>query len=118
MFGRYGRNTNSQREKQTRKSREAGRQNARQYTFTKLVHVCLSLQMAKVFEKVLRADVLGGAGLLKGQLSTDPRGRFKLGKLGGGGRGVSGVYQCSSKSAFSKLQFGQGTELTVKNNYV
>lgn len=41
--------------------------------------------MAKVFEKVLRADVLGGAELLKGKLSTDPRGRFKLGKLRGGG---------------------------------
>lgn len=44
--------------------------------------------MAKVFEKVLRADVLGGAELLKGKLSTDPRGRFKLGKLRGGGCSV------------------------------
>lgn len=86
MFRRYGRNTSSQGEKQTRKYREAGRQNARQYNFTKLVHVCLSLQMAKVFEKVLKADVLDGADLLKGKLSTDPRGRgrFKLGKMGGG----------------------------------
>lgn len=115
MFERNGRNTSSQGEKQTRKSREAGRQNARRYNFTKLVHVCLSLQMAKVFEKVLKADVLGGVGLLNGKLSTDPRGRYKLGKLGGG---LSGVYQCSSTSAFSKLQFGQGTELTVKNNCV
>lgn len=72
----------------------------------------LSLQMAKVFEKVLRADVLGGTGLVNRKLSTDPRGRFKFGKPG---EGFSGVYQCSSTSAFSKLQFGQGTELTVKN---
>lgn len=67
--------------------------------------------MAKVFEKVLRADVLGGAGLLNGQLSTDPRGRFKTWKTGG-------RIQYSNTSTFSKLQFGQGTELTVKNNCV
>lgn len=75
MFGRNGRNIGSEGGKQTRRSREAGRQNSRQCNFTKLVHVCLSLQMAKVFEKVLRADVLGGAGLLNSKLSTDPKGK-------------------------------------------
>lgn len=73
MFGRNGRNIGCQRDKQTRRHREAGRQNARQYNFTKLDHVCSSLQMAKGFGKVLRADALGGAGSLNGKLSTEPK---------------------------------------------
>lgn len=74
MFGRNGGNIGSQRNKQARRPREAGRQNARQYNFTKLVHACLSLQKAKGFGKVLRADALGGAGF-KGKLSTDHKGK-------------------------------------------
>ena len=66
MFGRNVKNIGSQGDKQTKRSREAGRQNARCYNFTKLVHVCLSLQMAKAFKKVLRADVLGGADSVRG----------------------------------------------------
>lgn len=37
--------------------------------------MCLSLQMAKVFGKVLRADALGG--LSNGMLSTDAKGKVQ-----------------------------------------
>lgn len=78
--------------------------------------VCLSLQMAKLFGKVQRADVLGEAGLFNGKTKHLSQGEgLNLENSGGFSRGV---YQNNSTSAFSKLQFGQGTELIVKNNYV
>lgn len=71
--------------------------------------------MAVAFGKVLRADVLGGAGLPRGRLSIDQGESLNLENSG---VFFSGVHQYGSICAFSKLQFRQGTELTVKNKYV
>lgn len=38
--------------------REAGRQNAGEYNFAKVSPMCFSLQMVKVFGRVLRTDAL------------------------------------------------------------